>query len=355
MAYTLKVISGPAAGQTLPLTPGTAHVIGRGADAHLCIAADQTLSRAHAEVYEQGGQWFIRNTSQHGTLMGGQVFQDQQPLTPGTQFQAGGSGFVFEMAPDAAPGGPIGGPVGGQVGAPVGGGAAVPAKVGVGAAAGLAGAKNFAAALGGDGAFALPAEYTGHSGPGFPFAALVKGGFGIVKANLVPSILLVLLCGIPLLNLISFVFIFNYLGQVKRFLETGQPITVGEYFKFDDVVQRLLLVICQGILSHPICIAGIPGMMTIFGMHIMVDKPGTPFVSALKASLFWTKSNLVGNLIQIFLLGLVLFCVIFLGMLACGVGIFVAMPTCMCAVFLAYQLKRAEIEAAAAENGVELV
>ena len=84
MSHQLRITSGPRTGAVIALAPGQVVVIGRGAEAQLSVPEDNTLSRAHAEVANEGGQWILRNKSQHGTLLSGQVFNDQRPLTPGS-------------------------------------------------------------------------------------------------------------------------------------------------------------------------------------------------------------------------------------------------------------------------------
>ena len=54
------------------------------------------------------------------------------------------------------------------------------------------------------------------------------------------------------------------------------------------------------------------------------------------------------------LLSIVLGIVNFIGILLCGVGIFITLPTALAASFLAYEDHKAALEAAAAEGGVTL-
>lgn len=107
MTHQLRVVSGPGAGQVLPISAGYLYSIGRGADAQLSIPTDTTLSRAHAEVYfdQTNNAWLLKNKSQHGTLLNGEVFNDHRYIQVGTAFQVGDSGIMFQGAGEAAPAG----------------------------------------------------------------------------------------------------------------------------------------------------------------------------------------------------------------------------------------------------------
>lgn len=367
--FQLRVLSGSKAGQVLPLVPGQTFVVGRGAEANLSVPDDPTLSRNHADLVVEGGQVVLRNRSQHGSLVGGQVVQGQSPVAVGQEFQVGGTRLVLEAAaggaPAATPPQPVGTPVG-----------AAPAASGGGkkpdAAAALAAAKSF----GGPGG---PAKIN-HTGPGFPFGDLIKGGIGVVKANLMAALacsalpvltvlisiglniagtlgilpgsligILALVSGIiSLLTAIAMpLLVTNWLAGVKEFQASGKPIGIGDLLKFNDIVNRYITLFIVGV-SAMCCF--IPVLVTCWAIPVIVDKPGIGFMNAVKAGIAFGKKNIVPTLI----LGIVCGIVNFIGELACGVGLFITIPATQAAFFLAYDLKRDEVAAAAAESGISL-
>lgn len=362
--FQLRVLSGSKAGQVLPLVPGQVFVVGRGAEANLSVPDDPTLSRTHADIVVEGGQVILRNRSQHGSLVGGQVIQGQAPLVVGQEFQVGGTRLVLEAAAGAAPAAtPAGAPAAAASGG--GGGGGTPdAKAAFAAAA----------SFGGSGG---PAKIS-HSGPGFPYADLIKGGLGIVKANLAASLALsapaivtailqigvqfgaqvlpgtvamivglVVLVLILAVSLLTPLLVCNYLAGVKEFQASGKTIGVGDLLKFNDVVNRYITLFIVAI-SAWCCF--IPVLLTFWAVPIIIDKPGIGFVNAIKAALAYGKKNIVPTLVL-----LIVFAIVnFIGSLLCGIGTIITMPTVIAAIFLAYDLKRSEIEAAAAEAGISL-
>ncbi|MBX3470297.1 MAG: FHA domain-containing protein [Planctomycetes bacterium] len=361
--FQLRVLSGSKAGQVFQLAPGQPFVVGRGAEANLSVPDDPTLSRNHADVVIEGGQAVLRNRSQHGSLVGGQVVQGQAPVALGQEFQVGGTRLVLEPMAGGAAAAPVGGPVG----AASGGGGGGP-KVDAGAA--------FAAAakFGGDGGQAK----IEHSGPGFPFGDLVKGGISVVKANLMASLalsaplgLLILvqvglsfgarfmpgivamilgftLMGVGLLYSLASPLLFtNYLAAVKEFQSSGKPIGIGDLLKFNDIVNRYITMFIVGIAAGCCFLLG---PIVAWAIPIIVDKPGIGFANALKASVAFGKKNYVPTFILFIILGIVNS----IGMMLCGLGVLITMPAVNVAFFLAYDLKRDEVAAAAAESGVSL-
>lgn len=363
--FQLKVLSGSKAGQTLSLVPGQTFVIGRGAEANLSVPDDPTLSRNHADLVIEGGQVVLRNRSQHGSLVGGQVVQGQSPVAVGQEFQVGGTRLLLEPLAGAAPGGAGGG---------AGGAAPAPAAKGgkPDAAAALAAAKAF----GGPGG---PAKIS-HTGPGFPFGDLVKGGLGVVKANLVPSLLvsalptfmavlgiglnvggqlglipgtIAMIAGLAmsvlsLLMLLAMpLLVTNYMAGVKEFQASGKPISIGDLLKFNDIVNRYITIF---LVSVSVMCCFVPVLLTCWAVPIIVDKPGIGFMNAIKAAIAFGKKNIVQTLILMIVLGVVNF----IGQLACGIGVFITLPAVQAAFFIAYELKRDEVAAAAAESGISL-
>ncbi len=392
--FQIRVLSGSKAGQILPLVQGQPFVVGRGAEANFSFPDDPTLSRVHADVVFEGGQWMLRNKSQHGSLVAGQVVHGNVPLRPGTEFQVGGTKMILEGAPagGAAPaavpasggsaGGragpaatpqPIGSPVAASGGAPASGGAGDGSKE---AAAAMAGAKAFAAGLPGG-----PVKIQ-HSGPGFPIGDILKGSLGIVKANLIPSVIIAapmalvvfvslflqfgarflpgailsmigLLMG--LLGLVMFLvyvvggpqIMSNYIKGVREYQTNGTKMSIGMYFRMEDLVPRYICAFVMGVAN--MCFgAGI--ILFGFSLPILADYPGTPFANALKASLAFSKKNIVPMIILLVAIGILNM----IGYLCCGVGMLITGPACLAAIYLAYEVKREEVKAAAAEAGIVL-
>lgn len=139
----------------------------------------------------------------------------------------------------------------------------------------------------------------------------------------------------------------NYLAGVKEFQATGKPIGIGDLLKFNDIVNRYITVFLVA-LSAMCCF--IPVLLTCWAIPIIVDKPGIGFMNALKAAIAFGKKNIVPTLILMIVLGIVNF----IGQMLCGVGVFITMPAIQAAFFLAYDLKRDEVAAAAAESGISL-
>lgn len=386
--FQVRVLSGSKAGQVLPLVEGQTFVVGRGAEANFSFPDDPTLSRVHADIVFEGGAWVLRNKSQHGSLVAGQVVHGNVPLRPGTEFQVGGTKLMFEGAPAGAaaappprPGTPppatpqpIGTPVGAASGG--GGGAGGGGDAGKDAAAALAGAKAFAAGL--------PAGQVkiSHTGPGFPIGDCLKGGLSIVKANLIPSMLL----SAPLVLLMVFSLIMNigarvlpasvmsilglvamivslvmslvllfggpqlftsYIRGCREYQINGTKMSIGMYFRMDDLVSRYICAFVSGCLAW--CF-GISIILFGWSLPILADYPGTPFVNALKASLAFAKKNIVPTIILLIAIGILNF----IGGLCCYLGQVITMPAGMAAIWLAYECKREEVKAAAAEAGIAL-
>lgn len=182
----------------------------------------------------------------------------------------------------------------------------------------------------------------------------VKQAFDIVKANLVPSIVLVALPIIPLVGLVMPIFLVNYLAAVKAAKNEGKSMELGDLFNFENAVDKwvgvFLVILINGLAS--MCVIGgiITGGLFLFVPAILADKPGTPFMSAIKASFYFGKANLV----PLILLSIVAGIVYFVGILACGLGVFITMPVAAASIYIAYEDHRSALEAAAAEGGVAL-
>lgn len=375
--FQLRVLSGSKAGAVHQLVPGQVFVVGRGAEANLSVPDDPTLSRNHADIVIEGGQAVLRNRSQHGSLVGGQVVQGTSPIAMGQEFQVGGTRLILEPLPAGAAAAAGGKPAPQAVGTPVGAASGGAASGGAAsgkpdAAAALAAAKNFGGAGG--------QAKINHTGPGFPFGDLVKGGLGIVKANLMPSLalaapgallvflqiglqvgimtglipnaMIAMVAGLAglvgLLTMLSMpLLVANYMAGVREYQATGKPIGIGDLLKFGNIVPRYITMFLVGV-SAMCCF--LPVLVTCWAIPIIVDKPDVGFMGAIKASIAFGKKNIVPTLILMIVLGIVNM----IGQMLCGIGMLITMPSVMAAFYLAYDLKKAEVAAAAAEAGIAM-
>ena len=74
-------------------------------------------------------------------------------------------------------------------------------------------------------------------------------------------------------------------------------------------------------------------LFTLFATVIIVDR-NTPPIDAIKASFEITKNNFVPVILAL----LVIYAILFVGALACGIGLIVAMP--VAALFLVYTYRK---------------
>jgi pSer/pThr/pTyr-binding forkhead associated (FHA) protein len=94
-AFALSLREGPGAGkrfviQTLPA------IIGRSLESAILLDADRSVSRQHAEIYQQGGWLFIRDLdSKHGTQVNGVWISDHR-LETGDEILIGDTLLVLE-------------------------------------------------------------------------------------------------------------------------------------------------------------------------------------------------------------------------------------------------------------------
>lgn len=239
-----------------------------------------------------------------------------------------------------------------------------------------------------------------HQGEGYPLGALIKGGFGIFKSNLVASVAawsplgvvaawgavtaLVGLISSGLAGLMGIVglvlslaalvamppLVWNYLAGVRKFQETGETITIGDLLKLDDLPRKYIGSFVAGIGSIPFGICS-------WSLHMFMERDTTSYGAGLKGAWAFTKKNLVPVIVCCVVLGLVaatgnilasVLGSIVLSIMANTVGAIVAIalgvvgaaialicgPAMAAAHYLAYSLKQAELESAAAEAGVNL-
>lgn len=76
--YRLAIVAGPGAGREIVL-PDLPASIGRGINTTIRLENDTSISRQHAEVYEQGGKLYLRDlNSTHGTYINGRRISAQR-------------------------------------------------------------------------------------------------------------------------------------------------------------------------------------------------------------------------------------------------------------------------------------
>lgn len=172
----------------------------------------------------------------------------------------------------------------------------------------------------------------------------IKGGWEIVKPNLVPSIVATLCMCIPILNI---QIIINYMRMVKDAKNGGKPIDIGGLFNFDNIVNNIIAMLIIGV-ANGFCF--LIGPLFLFAPCILADKPGIGFMDAVKGSLGFGKGNYVPSLIFMIVCGILLvICEIL-----CFLPILVGLPIVLAAHVLAYEEHKAAVAAAAAEMGVTL-
>jgi signal transduction histidine kinase/pSer/pThr/pTyr-binding forkhead associated (FHA) protein len=96
----LDVLQGPDRGMKFALPAGEPQLIGRSSEA--LPLTDTTVSRRHAELTPDDGQWYLRDLdSSNGTFLNGeQVGRARVELSPGDQIRCGSTLMVFAVASD---------------------------------------------------------------------------------------------------------------------------------------------------------------------------------------------------------------------------------------------------------------
>lgn len=93
----LSVIQGPDKGRKFELPSHEPQLIGRSSEA--LPISDNTVSRRHAELTPDEGEWWIRDlNSQNGTYVNGVQIRERTRLRPGDQIRTGSTLFVFGRA-----------------------------------------------------------------------------------------------------------------------------------------------------------------------------------------------------------------------------------------------------------------
>ena len=87
---------GPYAGQVFAL-PAANSTVGRETTSDIVLSADTTISRTHARLVNEGGNFVVYdNGSSNGTFVNGMRLSSPVVLAPGDIVQFGGSKFRFE-------------------------------------------------------------------------------------------------------------------------------------------------------------------------------------------------------------------------------------------------------------------
>ena len=97
--FRLRVQGGERSGETFPLAAGELHLVGRGYDARIRFADDETMSRVHAELALVGDAWILRNKSKQGTYVGAVKVDGERLLRGGDEITVGTTRFIFEKDP----------------------------------------------------------------------------------------------------------------------------------------------------------------------------------------------------------------------------------------------------------------
>ncbi len=98
----LTVIEGPDAGKRFEMPPNEPQLIGRSSEA--LPMTDNTVSRRHAELTPDDGQWFVRDLkSQNGTYVNGSQITSRRMLKDGDEIRVGSTLLRYGTPPaDAA-------------------------------------------------------------------------------------------------------------------------------------------------------------------------------------------------------------------------------------------------------------
>ena len=93
----LTVIQGPDRGRRFELPDNEPQLLGRSSEA--LPLSDNTVSRRHAELTPDGGEWYIRDLeSQNGTYLNGSPIRERQLLKAGDQIRVGQTVVVYGRA-----------------------------------------------------------------------------------------------------------------------------------------------------------------------------------------------------------------------------------------------------------------
>lgn len=99
----LRFETGDRKGDVVPLDNAQGLVLGRSAESSLQILGDMSLSRKHAQLTYQDGNWILRNLSRFGTVLEGKMIRGDQVMRSGMSFRLGKTEIAFEAKQVEAP------------------------------------------------------------------------------------------------------------------------------------------------------------------------------------------------------------------------------------------------------------
>ncbi|MBN3457262.1 hypothetical protein [Mycolicibacterium sp.] len=145
-----------------------------------------------------------------------------------------------------------------------------------------------------------------------------------------------LIVGAIVLLVVAAVISSAFIGGVLD-IANGQPVTVGSFFKPRNVgafiVAHLLIGIASAIGGIIIIGSIVVALFTMFTAVILIERNLSP-IDAIKASFELVKNNFANAILAY----VVMFAIILVGELACGIGVIVAIPVAM--LFLVYTYRR---------------
>lgn len=160
----------------------------------------------------------------------------------------------------------------------------------------------------------------------------ISEGLNVYKSNLVPLFVGGLLAIVPGVQT-------NAIAQVLRFRATGEPITIGELFDFENALDKFLISL----------VGGFP-LLPILSAPLLAEHPGLSFVNAWKVGWAYGMTQ-VGGMI---LLALAASGVGLAGLVGCCIGVVATVPAIIPILAVAYEDLRDDVIAAATEAGIEL-
>jgi uncharacterized membrane protein len=175
-------------------------------------------------------------------------------------------------------------------------------------------------------AYALAPETTVES---YGYSYSYEASFGFAS-------ILVFIVGYIILMVVAAAMQSAYLGGLLD-IANGQPVTIGSFFKPRNIgsviIASVLIGVAAGILSF--CFIGgiVVSLFTIFATVIIVDR-NTPPIDAIKESFEITKNNIV----PVILVLLIIYAIVTVGALLCGIGLIVAIP--VAGLFLVYAYRK---------------
>jgi uncharacterized membrane protein len=117
----------------------------------------------------------------------------------------------------------------------------------------------------------------------------------------------------------------------------GQPVTIGSFFKPRSIGSVILATLLISIVSSiSVCLIIGPlvvALFTMFAMVAIVERNLSP-IDGIKASIDIVKTNISQSIIAY----LVIYAIILVGSLACGIGLVVAVP--VAALFMVYTYRK---------------